>query len=715
MEQKISLDTFFSPASLAIYGLSSTPRNTPRIILENCLRWGFRGRIFGVNPATQETDVCGIRVYRSAADLPVIPDLAALLIPARYVPEAVADCGEAGIKRLAIQAGGFNESSGEGQRLAADLLTNAEKYGIRFVGPNGLTLADTTSGLCLPFVPSFPVKKGGLSMITQSGGLGLFLWNLMESEQVGMAKFVSIGNKLDLDENDFLEYLGADPATRVIGLYLESIVDGRRLLRIAERIDKPVIIYKANTTAAGRRAAISHTAALSNNDEIIDTAFDRAGIIRIDHFRDFVTTAKAFDLPPMRGKRIMAMSPAGGMAVAMADACERQGFTFADPGQEFYRELAEVANAGIIKLANPLDMGDFYRIGTYPTIFSRVLGSNQVDGAIYVSQWPRMPKGGEDVFTAMFNTDISLETIGAVRSSAKPLAVALYGHAPTLAAMKQRLSIPIFDGPEEALLALQRQRAFHAHKTKGPFQPDPADGNQREAAQSWLQGRGGVIGEDTCTLLALYGLPGSPTEVATTAEEAGHIAEAIGFPVVLKVVSPDAVHKTEANGVLTHIKSRQEVEQGFSVIRENLERYRRGAQLEGVRISAMAGDGVDMFIGGLQDPAFGPVIFFGFGGIHVEVFKDVQRALCPSSFAEIMQKIEQLHSYRILTGLRGRPAINPTPFARCIRNMAQLLADFPQIVELDINPVRIFDQGEVLALDARMRLETEEICKEGYQ
>ena len=699
------MDTFFSPASLAIYGLSSKPHNTPRIILENCLRWGFRGRIFGINPATEETDIDGIRVYRSAADLPVVPDLAALLIPARYVPEAVEDCGQAGIKRLAVQAGGFNESSEAGQGLAAELLATARKHGIRFVGPNGLTLANTASGLCLPFVPSYPVRKGGLSLITQSGGLGLFLWNLLESEQVGMAKFASIGNKLDLDENDFLEYLGTDPETHVIGLYLESIGDGKRLIRIAQQIDKPIIIYKGNTTLAGGRAAMSHTAALSNNEDSIDTAFERAGIIRIGHFRDFISTAKAFALPPMRGKRIMAMSPAGGLAVVMGDLCERQGFTFADPGEDFYRELATVANAGIIKLANPLDMGDLYQIDQYPTLFGRVLGSDQVDGAVYVSQWPRMPKGGADVFTAMFNTDISLATIGAIRSSAKPLAVALYGHGPAIAAMKRQLSIPIFDGPEEAIVALQRQMTFHTKKAAGPFQPDPADGIQREAAQAWMRGQSGVIGEEARELLACYGVPSPPSEVATTADEAAQIAERIGYPVVLKVVSPDAVHKTEVGGVLTGIGSRQEVVDGFTRIRENLERHQPGARLDGIRVTAMAAEGYDMFIGGLQDPSFGPMVFFGYGGIYVEVFKDVERVLCPSSIAEIQLKLERLQSYRLLTGLRGRKPVDTAPFARTILHIAQLLADCPQIVEIDVNPVRILDQGAVLALDARMRID----------
>lgn len=702
------MDTFFAPASLAVYGLSAKPRNTPRIIVDNCLRWGYRGRLFGINPASEETDVGGVRIYRSASDLPIIPELAALLIPARYVPQAVEDCGRAGIKRLAVQSGGFNESSEDGRELAAQLLAAAKRHNIRFVGPNGLTLADTASGLCLPFVPSFPIKRGGFSLITQSGGLGLFLWNLLESEQMGLAKFASIGNKLDFDECDFLEYLGSDPATRVIGLYLENIGNGKRLVELAQRIDKPVIVYKANTTAAGKRAAMSHTASLGNDEAVIDAAFDRAGIVRIDDFRDFVSTAKAFALPPMRGKRIMAMSPAGGLGVAMADLCERQGFAFADPGQAFYQELAGTANAGIIRLNNPLDMGDFYQIDKYPRIFSHVLASDQVDGAIYASQWPRMPEGGDDVFTAMFNTDLSLAMAGAIRSADKPLALVLYGDGPTLADMKQQWPLPIFNGPEEAVLALRRQMIFHGRKAAGPFQPDPATGDLRpEEARAWLRehcGENGVLGEEALELLGTYGLASPPAALARTPEEAGDMAARIGFPVALKVVSPDAVHKTEAGGVLLGVGGREETVQGFARIRANLERRQPGARLEGVRVAAMAPDGRDLFVGGLRDPAFGPVVFFGGGGVLLELFQDVERALCPTSRDEIRVKLKRLKVWQILAGLRGRPPVDPEPFIQTVANLARLLSDCPEIVELDVNPVRVLESGEVVALDARMRV-----------
>lgn len=696
------MEKLFYPESIALVGLSAKKQNTPRIILENLIRWGYRGRIFGINPSATENEVCGIKIYKSATELPEKADLGVVLIPAKYVPASVDDCGKGGIKRLAILAGGFNESSEEGQKLAEMMVENAKKHGIRFVGPNALTLANTSNGLCLPFVPSFKPPKGGVSIITQSGGIGIFLWNIMESENVGMAKFVSIGNKLDLDESDFIEYLGNDPETNVICIYLESIIDGKKLIEAAQKINKPVIVYKSNTTEAGNKAAMSHTASLSNNEDIIDSAFERAGIIRIDNFRDFIITAKAFDLPPMKGKRIMAMSPAGGAAVSMADLCEKEGFEFADPGPEFYKEISDIANAGIIKFSNPLDMGDIYQSDKYPVIFSRVLENENIDGAVYVSQWPKMPAGGEDAFTAMFNTDISNPTIGAIRSSGKPLAIGLYGHGPYIDKIKKRMSIPIFDGPEEAIKAMKRQMTFHVKKAEGPFVPTPVDGIDKAAAQEWMNKNNGVIGEESLELLEYYGIKCPKSKVAQTADEAEKIASEIGYPVVMKVVSPDAVHKTEAGGVLIGIKSSDEARKGFETIKNNLEAYKNGAKLDGVRITEMASSGHDMFIGGINDPSFGPVVFFGYGGIYVEVFKDVKNVLCPSSIDEIKNKIKQLKSYLILSGTRGQQAADVDSYASLILRVSHLMADFKEIKELDLNPVRILEKGGVLALDARI-------------
>ncbi len=284
------MDKIFNPESIAIWGLSSNDNNIPRLIVENLIRWGFKGRLFGIHPKKPNPHVDGIQIYQKVSDLPIIPDLAVFLLPAKHIPDAIEEAGKFGVKRAAILSGGFNEAGEEGEKLAELLMANIKKYNMRFIGPNGLTAANTANGLCLPFLPLFSPPKGGMSIITQSGGVGLFIWNLLADQKVGMAKFASIGNKLDISEIDCIEYLAKDPDTKVICIYLESITNGREFIDAAMKIDKPLIVFKSNTTNAGNKAAMSHTAAISNNEDIIDSAFERAGIIRINHFSDFISS-----------------------------------------------------------------------------------------------------------------------------------------------------------------------------------------------------------------------------------------------------------------------------------------------------------------------------------------------------------------------------------------------------------------------------------------
>ncbi|MHB8137892.1 MAG: acetate--CoA ligase family protein [Smithellaceae bacterium] len=699
------MEKLFYPESIAIIGLSSRPNNIPRLVLENLIRWGYLGRIFGINPRSEDIHVDGIKMYKDVADLPVIPDLAYVLIPARFMPDAIDSCGKAGIKWMAIPSGGFNETGEEGRKLSDLVLQKARQYGIRFVGPNGVTVANTANGLCLPFVPSFSPPKGGLSIITQSGGVGLMLWNLMTDENVGMAKFASIGNKLDLDEVDFLEYFGRDPETRVIGLYLESIPRGDRLIEAASRIDKPVIILKSNTTEAGKKAAMSHTAALANNEAIIDTAFERVGITRIDQFNDFISMAKVFDLPPLRGKRIMVMSPAGGFTVMMADLCEESGFDFADPGAAFYDELKNSSNAGVINFSNPLDMGDIYDAKAYPNIFFSVMHNSNVDGAVYVTQWPEMPRG-EDVFYKMFHTDLSKEVTGTILSSGKPLGICLFGLSATISRIKQNLDIPIFNNAGEMIRAFKKQYDYHARKAAGPpiyTLPGNIDGG---AAKAWIAQNTGVKGEEALELLHHFGIAAAESAVAGNADEAVAAADRIGYPVVMKIISPDAIHKSEAGGVITNIVNAESVRGAFENIRENLYRYKADADFQGVRVMKQAGEGYDMFIGGQFDASFGPVVFFGYGGIYIEVFHDTANVLCPASAREIEEKVRKLKSCKILQGARGKGAGDIQGYVAMIERVTHLLHQFPMIRELDINPVRVLADGSgVVALDARVRIE----------
>ncbi len=699
------MEKLFYPKSIAIIGLSSRPNNIPRLVLENLIRWGYIGRIFGVNFRSSDLHVDGIKMYKDVGELPVIPDLAFVLIPARFMPDTIDSCGKAGVKWMAIPSGGFSEMGGEGKKLSDLVLQKARQYGIRFVGPNGVTVANTANGLCLPFVPSFSPPKGGLSIITQSGGVGLMLWNLMADENVGMAKFASIGNKLDLDEVDFLEYFGRDPDTKVIGLYLESIPRGDRLIEAVSRIDKPVIILKSNTTDAGQKAAMSHTAAISNNEAIIDAAFERVGITRIYNFNDFISMAKVFDLPPMRGKRIMIMSPAGGFTVMMADLCEEAGFEFADPGAAFYDDLKNSSNAGVINFSNPLDMGDIYDAKAYPNIFYSVMHNNNVDGAVFVTQWPVMPRG-EDVFYKMFHTDLSKEVTGTILSSGKPLGICIFGLSSTISRIKQNLDIPIFNNASEMIRAFRKQYDYYAQKAEGSPICTLPDGIDIEAAKTWINDNTGIKGEESLDLLYHFGITVAKSALAIDGNEATAVADHIGYPVVMKIVSPDAIHKSEAGGVITGIQNAEGVHNAFDNIRENLYRYKADARFQGVRVMKQAGEGYDMFIGGRFDDSFGPVVFFGYGGIYIEVFHDTANVLCPENYREIENKVQKLKSYKILLGARGKGKGNIPGYVAMIERVTHLLYQFPHIRELDINPVRILADGSgVVALDARLRIE----------
>ncbi len=698
------MERIFYPRSIVIIGLSSKPANIPRMVLENLLRWGYRGRIFGVNPNSDDLHVDGVKMYQEIDDLPEVPDLAVCLIPARFVPAAVEKCGKLGISHLAILSGGFSEFGAEGKKLSDLLLKAARKYHIRFVGPNALASANTANGLCLPFIPINPPFRGGMSIITQSGGVGLMLWNLLTDENVGMAKFISIGNKLDLDETDFLEYLGEDPDTTIICMYLESMSSGSRLIQAARKIRKPIVVYKANTTAAGGRAALSHTASLSSDEDIIDEAFEEAGIIRIRNYGDLVAVAKAFELPPLRGNRIMVMSPAGGFAVIGADLCEKAGFEFASPGEAFYQSLNKFANAGVINFSNPLDMGDIYDPQMVAHVIYEVMHNDQVDGAIYIGQKPKMPEG-ENVFREMFLTDLSKETYGSILSSGKALGICLYGLSGFMHAVKKHTNYPIFNDPEEMVRALAFQRDWHGRRRMdaAPLSITENPAFTREELQEWIVAHGEVIGEDSLELLSLSGVATALSGIARDEKEAVERAAETGYPVVMKVVSPDALHKTDAGGVLVGVGDEEAVKRGFAQIRQNLEAYKKGARFEGIRVQKMAAEGTDMFIGGKFDPSFGPVVLFGFGGIYVEVFKDVRACLCPASAPLVRKKIESLQSYAILRGARGMKPADLEGYVDAIVRVSWLLTEFPEIRELDINPLRLFRDGSgVCALDSRM-------------
>ena len=415
--------------------------------------------------------------------------------------------------------------------------------------------------------------------------------------------------------------------------------------------------------------------------------------------------AKVFKLPPMRGNRMMIMSPAGGFTVILADLCEQAGFEFADPGPAFYQELQNYSNAGVINFSNPLDMGDIYDPELYAHVFYSVLHNENVDAAVYLTQWPTMPRG-EDVFTKMFNTDISKDAIGALQSSGKPMGVCLYGEAETTVRIKQNINFPMFDSPEEVVNALKIQKNYYEQKKKGAPAPQLPSDMRMDAAVDWLSGKNGEIGEESLELMALAGIQPPRSMTADSAEGAVSAAQTIGYPVVLKVISPDALHKSDAGGVQVNIQSDQAVKDAFAAIQENLRVYSPDARFQKVRIMEMVRDGHDMFVGGKTDASFGPIVYFGFGGIYIEIFQDVKNVLCPAPAEEIAKKLKRLKTYPILAGTRGGGGGDIRAYVDTIAKISHLMYQFPRIRELDINPIRVMPAGKgAIALDARMAID----------
>jgi acetyltransferase len=363
-------------------------------------------------------------------------------------------------------------------------------------------------------------------------------------------------------------------------------------------------------------------------------------------------------------------------------------------------------NAGVIKISNPLDLGDIYNPKAYADIFNSVLHNESVDGAVFVTQNPQMPKS-DDVFYRMFKTDISKEVIGSIRSSNKPFAACLYAQGKTMSKMKQNMSIPVFDSPETMVKILKKQMMYYRKKSQGPFETRKPDGLDLLPASAWIGAHPGITGEDTLDMLKDIGIPVLPSVIAAGRDDAVEAAGSIGYPVVMKVVSPDAVHKSEAGGVMVGIRNDDEARAAFDCIADNLKRYKADARFDGVRVMAMADEGYDMFIGAHVDDSFGPVTMFGFGGIWIEVFKDVQNVICPSNRDEIAEKVSRLKSYKILEGTRGKGRGDIDGFIGIIEKISHLMAEYPTIRELDLNPVRVFADGSgVVALDARIRVES---------
>jgi len=693
----------FYPESIVVFGVSTRPKNMGQNIIINLREFGYRGETYAVG--RERGEVLGVPIYDSVDELPQGIDLAVFLVPAHLIPDLLEECGRKGIRRAVIESAGFSEFSEEGRRLEERLLETAQRWGIRFVGPNCIAIINRENGLSLPFIPlsRSTARRGRVSIVSQSGGVALSYANLLSVPGLGVNKIVSIGNKTDLDEIDYLEYLIADEGTELIILYLESIDEGRRLMELAQRSDKPILLHKAHRGTASREIARSHTAALANDDRVVSAAARQAGMVRVADFRAAVDYAKALLLPPVRGASLAIITRTGGHAVIAADGAEAAGFRLYRFPEDFLDKVQGLFRAKVIRPTNPLDLGDLFDLNLYARITEECLRMEGVDAVLLVHTYGMKAEREE-------SHRLVQEVRRLTEEYNKPVALTLFFEREELAQMERELDWPFFTGIEDALGALAAARDYHRRRMRltsaAPLavSSNPGIAGDNRIAEILTRRAGQALPLDAALeLIAAAGLPVAPWVRAAGLEEAIEGAKRIGYPLVLKVISPAALHKSDVGGVVLNIADGRELEGEYHSMLARLRERVPEAEIEGVLLQRMASGGQELILGGRRERAFGPAVLLGLGGIYAELLERTTIRVAPLAEDDAEEMIAELNLNRLMGGFRGGPPLDRGALIASILKLSQLLIAQPQIAELDINPLLLLPEG-VLALDARVLL-----------
>jgi len=698
----MKLDALFRPRSVAIIGASRTPGKVGHILTQNIIESGFEGSIYPINPNAEE--ILGKKCYPSVAEVPEEIDLAVVSIPSAYVNQVAEECGEKGVKALIVISAGFKEIGREGAVLEEQLVDIGKKYGMRIQGPNCLGIINTATPLNLSFAAGMP-REGGIGFISQSGALGTAVLDWILKEEIGFHSFVSLGNKGDLDEVDFIEAMGEDDDVSVILLYLESIEKGRRFLEVASGVveRKPVIVLKGGTSSAGARAAGSHTGALVGSFLAYKTAFDKAGVILAESVEELINYGITFtEQPTPKAEGIAIVTNAGGPGILATDLSEKLGLRMAGLSSETQSQL-RVNLPPAAATGNPVDVLGDARADRYRFAVEKVLRDGHVNAVVVILTPQAMT---ESLATAEAIVEMGQQISG------KPMVAVFMGGEQVEEARGylRRNGIPCYDFPDEAIRTISALYAY-ARFLKEPENPpvrfrDVDPQRVREILDSVREDRRVVLlSNEAADVVEAYGITAPEARVANTADEAAEYAEELGFPVVLRVVSPDILHKTDVGGVVLNLKTPEEVRNAYDGILTGVTRFMPRARIHGVMVYHMVPRGREMIIGMSQDVQFGPLVMFGLGGIYVNFLKDVSFRLAPLSEPEAREMMEETKAYALLKGIRGEPPSDTEALKNTILRVGQLVWDFPEIVEMDINPVIVYGWGEgCIALDVKMTL-----------
>jgi len=694
------LNNFFNPKSIAVIGASKTPGKVGHDILRNIIQYGYDGAVYPINPAADE--ILGRKAYASMQDVPGKIDLAVVVIPSKNVLEVIGQCGEKNIDSAIIITAGFKESGLEGAKLETELINKAKEAGVRFIGPNCLGMIDTHSKVNASFAAGMP-EKGGIGFFSQSGALCLAVLDRALPDKIGFSKFISMGNKADISDTDIMLALAEDEHTKVILGYIEGVGDGRKFMDVATQVSKkkPVIILKSGITSSGAKAASSHTGALAGREAAFEAAFKQSGIIRAHTINELFNYALAFANQPLpQGPNVAIITNSGGPGILAADACDKSDLKLAPPHKEIVDELRTFLPP-VASFYNPVDILGDARSDRYEKAITTVLKDDKIHGIMVL-------------LTPTATVDIEATAIAVANIANKtdrPILTSFMGKKSIEEAAKTLLSygVPNYSYPEEAVSAMNAMYHYHVWINRPDKQYQGFPGFKEKAVQVFAnakkENRDRFTDSEVHDVLNAYGFTLPKSSFARTSEEAVDAAMEIGYPVVMKILSPQIVHKSDIGGVRVNLNSKQEVEKVFFEITTHLRNIMPAAQIYGVMIQEMVHGGKEIIMGITKDPQFGHMIMFGLGGIYVEVLKDIAFRITPLSREDAHEMIRETKTFPLLRGVRGEAEADIESIEHSLMILSQMAVDFPQIIEADINPLLVRKRGEgAVAIDARFAI-----------
>ncbi|MEO0114178.1 MAG: acetate--CoA ligase alpha subunit [candidate division WOR-3 bacterium] len=697
-----NLKYIFWPRSIAVVGASTKPGSVGQVTFANILLNSYTGIVYPVNLTARS--VLGVKAYPSLIHIPDEVDLAVIIVPATFVPETIEECGKKGVKGAVVISAGFKEIGQKGTLLEKRVKELAQKYNIALIGPNcfGIINTDHRVRLNATFGRVMPAE-GNITFITQSGAVGVTALEYAQSEGIGLAKFVSIGNKADINENDLLEYLKEDELTRVILLYLEDLVEPKKFLetarQITEEAKKPILAIKAGRTAEGAKAASSHTGALAGSDEAYDAFFHQCGILRVETVNELFEYAKAFAGQPIpKDRRIAIITNAGGIGIMATDSSIRNGLKLAELAETTKEKLRAILPP-TASVNNPIDVIGDSDEKRYSEALRIILSDDNINGLIAI--WTP---------TLMAETKLVAAKVAELAPQySKPVMGCLLSLENTKEVIETlwQAKIPYYPFPETAAKALAMLANFGDWIKKPITQVkifDDVDKTRVNAIIEKAKTRTppAILEPEGYEILSAYKFPVLPFALVKNESEAVRKANELGYPCVLKIVSPDILHKTDVGGVMIDIETEAELKAKFNELLTNVKNKRPEARIEGVLIQPMAKQGIETIIGIKRDRQFGSLIMFGIGGIYVEVLRDVTFRICPIRELSAYHMVQEIKGYKLLQGFRGKKPADIAKVVESLQRLSQLAVDFPNFSEIDINPFLVFEQGEgACAIDAR--------------